>query len=92
MSRIISKAEWREIEDLIHTLVPGRSLLSRGQMFDTILENPVRFPALMALSTRHRIELISTVMNQRYPLLNQQGRKPRARVWVLEGGVPCVSC
>lgn len=92
MGRVISESEWREVEDLIHTLVPGRSLLSRGQMFDSILDNPVRFPALTALNTRQRIEAISTVMNQRYPLLNQEGRKPRSRVWVLKGGVACVSC
>ncbi|NLV26862.1 MAG: hypothetical protein GXY48_06820 [Methanomicrobiales archaeon] len=92
MTRKPNALETAEVLTFIES--SGQSLISRNCIVDTIGENPLSFPAMIRHGERTRGDVVSQIMNQRFPLLNQTGKKPAARVWIIQKqtGVHCATC
>ena len=96
MTRPPNETERTEINGLIDSLMFKRTLVSRDFINDILTENADTFPAMRAHEQRRRLEMITAIMNQRFCLWNQTGRKPQGKVWMLnsekQAGVYCVIC
>lgn len=69
------------------SFLEGVNLVSRPRIEGCIVNGPDQFPNLAAMDKAMRRQVITKVMNSRFPRLPSTGRKPKGHVWVLGGGV-----
>lgn len=82
----------REVREVVLWLIAdGTTIASRQRIEEIIIEFPFWCPNVATLDKSYRQKVISYYLNKKFTPLNQTGKRPRSKAWVLAstGGVSC---